>query len=553
MPTEGFAIDGTSLKFSFEDVPLLVPTPEVEAFIEKYLPLRELFGPTCQPATNWLALPQEQWPIVPKINTLYFPTGCTRWGFGAFLFSGEHLDDALSAIQPTGGSRGGSGLLKMGDESDSDHYIEARMYGLRPIPVSGIVNGQNGDYGLYILPLVCPRYIYQNNGPPAGALLSDTGGTLGRSIDAGQFLEFWSGKYGSLTVPEFGDGLGFVDEATIALTAPRQAHTGPQIAEAVSWSQAMTFVPELDASSARYFGEDDAASQWSNFVAQINNGTFNVTAGYASGMANRDANDAFANCGLPTSVTFWYTTSTTGGVNRTSDLSQTLVVNTSDFGVTGVSGSTWAVFTPFVFLTNEDDQANNNGPTLDDFLEAIQNACDSITSYWCAIATKYADVTLAGICAVPLSPHTDLVEWSMGSNGPMTRVRSRAPNAFPVRIVTQWNPGNDVEFAGNFEIVEAIGGSESQAAEGETGVKFDGTNYDAVFPIIQAGQANFNYAPTDDQNADAETPASDPHVIASWDEKTQKFYVLNGRPLDFDYIYEQTLSRLIFNGWVADP
>lgn len=94
----------------------------------------------------------------PRLNTLYWPTGATRWARGYFLATGAAKDQIVAQAHSPG--RNTPLKLKMGEDSS---YLETAMYLLpprivaRPIPEPG-----QQDESLWILPLVDVRYWWQN-------------------------------------------------------------------------------------------------------------------------------------------------------------------------------------------------------------------------------------------------------------------------------------------------------------------------------------------------------------------------------------------------------
>lgn len=165
---------------TFAGEPLLFPTPEVEAFLARNLELLDMrqygsaqsrYG-SCRHAirsrfeqNKGLGLPIINWPEPPpaRINTLYWPTGATRWAQGWFLVSDEALTKIIDKTKPTsenGGYR--KGVLGIGDDIDdsTDTPVNAiDMWMLPPRPLSA-VSGQ-GTNRLWLLPLVDERYWWQ--------------------------------------------------------------------------------------------------------------------------------------------------------------------------------------------------------------------------------------------------------------------------------------------------------------------------------------------------------------------------------------------------------
>lgn len=113
--------------------------------------------------TKGVGLPILNWPAPPppRLNTIWWPTGATRWARAYFLVTRKTRDkiitkchkDGLLTKQP----------LKWGDDSGEDENtpdpLEADMFLLAPRPVTCV----NTDDDLWLLPLVDERYFWQFN------------------------------------------------------------------------------------------------------------------------------------------------------------------------------------------------------------------------------------------------------------------------------------------------------------------------------------------------------------------------------------------------------
>ncbi len=109
---------------------------------------------------NWNPLPP------PKLNTLIWPTGASRWAYGVFLVSGEMLKQL---VEDGNGKNG----LRFLVEYAGEKAIEARMWTLPAQPVSNaggqpkeaVTKGRNqrpkNPGNLYLLPIVDRRYFWQ--------------------------------------------------------------------------------------------------------------------------------------------------------------------------------------------------------------------------------------------------------------------------------------------------------------------------------------------------------------------------------------------------------
>lgn len=162
---------------------------EVSQFLKRYLPLEDLrlFGASpvsfrksrrFDPPDGRIAFGAEvpNWPEPPalRINSLYWPTGASRWAHGVFLATREQLDQILEA---TGGSERVSNepqQLVLADsriqpgEITEDSFLgnssgatglSTEMYLLPPRPIS-LVDDPEAQT-LWLLPLVDVRYFWQ--------------------------------------------------------------------------------------------------------------------------------------------------------------------------------------------------------------------------------------------------------------------------------------------------------------------------------------------------------------------------------------------------------
>ena len=164
------------MSISFAGVDLLLEDPgrEFQTWLERSLSLRDLRlwgdepifaregrdGPQ-GPDRPLIGLPMINWPAPPqlKINSLYVPTGATRWGFGLFLVDGA----SLAKIEAAVGSYG-AGTLKIteqrwtgGKRPKTNTTVSGTYYML---PARRVVDANREPRG-YLLVLVDRRYFWQ--------------------------------------------------------------------------------------------------------------------------------------------------------------------------------------------------------------------------------------------------------------------------------------------------------------------------------------------------------------------------------------------------------
>lgn len=135
-----------------------------------------------QAVANYAAAPP------PRLNTLYWPTGATRWARGYFVVA-ETQKKKIVAMAHGGSSAGNTALsLKWGDP-DHKTPLQASMYLLPPRLVA---RSRDSDYeSLWLLPLVDDRYWWQfkdtddleiDDEKTWAGLFSDIGTAIGSSV-----------------------------------------------------------------------------------------------------------------------------------------------------------------------------------------------------------------------------------------------------------------------------------------------------------------------------------------------------------------------------------
>jgi len=200
------------MPLSYANVPLLLHDPSGAAndHIRRYLDERmaSIFTPelTCytddrsgprtnnsQPSIQQVGLPVPNYPSQPrpKINTLYWPTGATRWAQGLFLIDGENLTRINNAMATSGlyNKANTPQSFKMSTPEIGDDGLSSSLYMLPPRPVSP--KNTPSDQRLWILPLVDVRYFWQFSAVSVFAscgwsdLFSQLGTALGVTLSVG--------------------------------------------------------------------------------------------------------------------------------------------------------------------------------------------------------------------------------------------------------------------------------------------------------------------------------------------------------------------------------
>ena len=178
---------------TYAGIPLLIPDEDgdLARFLDHYLPLQEtyLFGPTrhavsakCAPpfATGHptgLGVPNYPPPPPLKINSLYWPTGASRWSRFCGLCTTEQLGDLLakdvfqasnSVAEYTQSNANPAPFLELNDQDRFN--LKTRMYLL---PARQLTVEVDGEEGVWLLPLVDQRFYQQFTLGGTGAIASD--------------------------------------------------------------------------------------------------------------------------------------------------------------------------------------------------------------------------------------------------------------------------------------------------------------------------------------------------------------------------------------------
>jgi hypothetical protein len=219
--------------------PLLLEDPQrdLSTWLERSLPLADLriFGPdgpaladsrlgARSSARAKVGLPRANWSVLPsqmKLNTLWWPTGASRFALGLFLAG----DDTLTKIKEELDTDGKAELVLKEVEDEGQSITFKKMYLLPPRPLT--TPSDDKQPRLFILPIVDQRYFWQfqdagDFSPECGYggdtwedLLLSLGGSL-----AGQF---------SVDAP----GEGFQNPDQVELT--RRYESAPALLDALAW------------------------------------------------------------------------------------------------------------------------------------------------------------------------------------------------------------------------------------------------------------------------------------------------------------------------------
>ncbi|MCP4540258.1 MAG: hypothetical protein GY832_24225 [Chloroflexi bacterium] len=120
-----------------------------------------------------VGIPTLNWPASPRarLNSLWWPTGASRWAVGLFLVDSVRLDEIISAV-----GNGESAELDI-RQSDTDQDIHPQMFMLPPRQITPLDTGTQG----WLLPLVDERYFWQFR--DAGSMEIEDGQTWEQVFD----------------------------------------------------------------------------------------------------------------------------------------------------------------------------------------------------------------------------------------------------------------------------------------------------------------------------------------------------------------------------------
>lgn len=232
---------------TFAGEPLLFPSAELMGWIERNQDLTELSEPSVQPRfmsarhalrsriepNKGLGLPVINWPIPPRprLNTLYWPTGATRWAQGWFLATQQARDRIFARVHSSNGNS--KGTLTFGDDHNeqSDDVYALDMYLLPPRPITSF----GSETRLWLMPLVDVRYFWQfvHSGPLQvttwDCLFQALGCRLGVSI------QVLSGTHGACLRPDVTEFSRRHDNAAVLLDAAA-ASTGRRVVRRMNGS-----------------------------------------------------------------------------------------------------------------------------------------------------------------------------------------------------------------------------------------------------------------------------------------------------------------------------
>lgn len=170
------------MEISYAGVGLTLPTPELAAWLDRYLPLldtRDIQPPSRWPGANLNRLTWVDPPDYPcqRVSQLFWPCGAARWAVGRFLTTGDNLKKIRDKVAPSGNYKADDLILDVQPEKDNaggqqqigtqSKVIKAKMWLLPPRPLAGFlanIEQTGAENDLYLLTLVDERYWWQWQG-----------------------------------------------------------------------------------------------------------------------------------------------------------------------------------------------------------------------------------------------------------------------------------------------------------------------------------------------------------------------------------------------------
>ncbi|MEN6507105.1 MAG: hypothetical protein ABFD92_21420 [Planctomycetaceae bacterium] len=246
------------MSLTFAGQPLILPDPQGQLgrYLDNWLPPEDLHlfgeplgltGTRTNPRGDQLqrvGMPWANWPPPPrvKINSLWWPTGASRWARGLFLVAETQLDSIRSSL-----GTGTAGTLSIGDGTRT---VTASLHMLSPRRLSAVSSG-----GVWLLPLVDERYFWQFR--DAGLLVVDTQYTWGR------LFSHLAGRLGvSLDPGSVASGYAQPDPEEFT----RRYENAAVLLDAAAWCIGKRVVRQLDG-TVSLNGSEAAASETTSNVS----------------------------------------------------------------------------------------------------------------------------------------------------------------------------------------------------------------------------------------------------------------------------------------------
>ncbi|MCL4721062.1 MAG: hypothetical protein KJ041_03730 [Gammaproteobacteria bacterium] len=273
-----------AIRYAGEPLLMEDPSGRLAAWVEHYLCLegtrlwgdepqavRENRGQSRSGHALRVGLSAPNWPQPPqlRLNTLWWPTGASRWARGLFLADTERLGRIVELVR---GNQYGYASLELTDvrpgatEADwADEALPVRrvkvpMYMLPPRPISTSATSSN----LWLLPLVDQRYFWQWRDAPSLEILADPATS-------------WAGMYAMLAQaleinlahdPVAYDAGGYATHPD-RLEFTRAVENAAVLLDAVAWSVGQRIVVRLDGRVEALNAATSLERRTDNFLAAL--------------------------------------------------------------------------------------------------------------------------------------------------------------------------------------------------------------------------------------------------------------------------------------------
>lgn len=414
------------IRFAGVDLLLEDPQGDVSRFLDRHQNVADLrlFGAEPTYRVGACSIPNWPAPPPPRLNTLYWPTGATRWSTFLGLVNTSRKDEIIEAVGGIRGTTNDPAQLVIGDsafdgEPAEDGFsadernrvvLSTEMYLLPPRPISV---PDLADETLWLIPLVDERYFWQYR------FTEDfSPETWNAAFDGLETALDTSLLYSDPAIPEeYGEP---TDESEWKYAA------APLVVDAVSAAVGRRFVRNV-------IGENrvlDADSSDERHTKNLAVGQEEPGFAEYNLIAGGDFSDEMPRAIVPASLVITF---------RDGAILNTITETASDHGVTNVTPDL-----ELMLHTNITDSFSDGNDEDEPTTETAAIAAQIAADFYSHVGQQH-DYTFAGVKAWHPSGFDDCVEWSIGrrrSDGSyeaQTRVRSLPYNTIllrPERVVS---------------------------------------------------------------------------------------------------------------------
>lgn len=337
------------------------PDGAVQDWIDRYRPLDSILAPPAayedgrdRPQGNWphaVGLPTFNWRTLPpdwRVNTLWWPTGASRFAVGLFLATQSAVAKIRKKISSSGG-----GTLAIGDGTRT---IRPTMYMLPPRPLGASATSNP----VMLLPLVDRRYFWQSS--QCGQMLvgpSTAWATIRGNIVAGLGVSVAASEPSGYPAPDWSEWDRWHENAALAL-------------DGYAASVGQRFVATLSGSYSLQTAESGAAAFAQNSATALAGG-----------------NHGSAVCAAPGSVRIVFP-KRQGGIVYQNGACETIVKYAQDYGFSSSAPGEATIHTTYQADYSARSGSADNSSELDSLADSIAR------DYYGWLAKQYS-LTLPGI------------------------------------------------------------------------------------------------------------------------------------------------------------